>query len=204
MKKSLLAVSALSLAIMSGSASAAVANGQLTLNWQGVVPTAPVAATAWAFVDALDVPYVAGTEQLNISLDTTGNLTATGVKPYSFYIVPVTGTVTAGTPVTRDPTANVNDIFAYLGTEPVSGGFVGNKQLDLAAAVVPADGEVAITLNGAALKVGSADQIKVPHATAAGSATNISIDLSAKVAAADFTEGTSISFTAPVVFAVDI
>ncbi|RIQ11100.1 Cro/Cl family transcriptional regulator, partial [Salmonella enterica subsp. enterica serovar Newport str. CFSAN000835] len=63
MKKKVLA-SALTFVLASGSAMAAVTTGQLTFNWQAVVPTAPVTSTAWAFVDGLDIPFVPGTEQL--------------------------------------------------------------------------------------------------------------------------------------------
>ena len=203
MKKSLFAVSVLSIAIVSGSAAAAVTTGQLNFNWQGLVPTAPVTNTAWAFVDALDMPYTPGTEQLNVVLDnTTKGLTATGVKKYDFFVVPITGAATPGTPVTRGTT--LNSVKAYLGSAPVSSGFVGNKQLTLSTAAAAADGEVAITMNGTALSVGSATSTTVPVTAGTNPEAHVVIDMNAKAASADVIEGGAISFTAPVVFSVDI
>lgn len=201
MKKNILVVSTLSMAIFTGSVTAAVTNGQLNFNWQGVVPTAPVTNTAWAFVDGLDIPYVPGTEQLNVTLDSMKDITVTGVKAYDFFVVPITGTATPGTPVTRGTT--LNSVKAYLGSAPVSGGFVGNKQLKLSTANQAVAGEVAVTLNGTSLKVGSVNSTTVNISTGANEA-HVAIDLNAKAASADVAEGSSISFTAPVVFAVDI
>lgn len=53
MKKNLLITSVLAMATVSGSVLAAVTNGQLTFNWQGVVPSAPVTQSSWAFVNGL-------------------------------------------------------------------------------------------------------------------------------------------------------
>lgn len=201
MKKTLLAASVLSLVAISSSVSAAVTTGQLNFNWQGVVPTAPVVGTGWAFVDALDIPYIPGTEQVNVVMDNvTKAISISGVKPYDFFVVPVTGAVTPGTAVTRGTT--LNSVNAYLGTNPVSGGFIGNKQLPLSTAALATDGEVAITLNGLPLKIGSASPTIVP--VTATKEAHVVIDVNAKAVAADVAEGSSISFTAPVVFAVDI
>ncbi|EBS5580250.1 Cro/Cl family transcriptional regulator [Salmonella enterica subsp. enterica serovar Newport] len=208
MKKNLLAMSVLGLAVVSGSAMAAgatVTNGQLTFNWQGVVPTAPVTQTTWAFVDGLDMPFTPGTEQLNIVVDpTTKNITATSVKPYDFFIVPVdaTSTITPGTPVKRDPTASLNKVEAFLSSTPVSNGFVGNKQLALSTTPVATDGEVAVTLNGQLLKVGSTNPTNVTVSNA--KEAHVVIDMNAKAVAADVKEGASLSFVAPVTFAVSI
>ncbi|PLC60645.1 Cro/Cl family transcriptional regulator [Citrobacter sp. L55] len=201
MKNTTLVASALSLAIISVSASAGVTTGQLTFNWQGVVPTAPVTGTGWAFVDGLDIPYTPGTEQVNVVMDnTTKAISVTGVKPYDFFIVPVTGTITPGTAVTRGTT--MNTVKAYLGSEPVSGGFIGNKQLALSTTDTAADGQVSITLNGKVLKVGNVNASDVAVTDAKES--HVVIDVNAKATATDVAEGSSISFTAPVVFAVDI
>ncbi|WP_336285973.1 Cro/Cl family transcriptional regulator [Citrobacter arsenatis] len=203
MKKNLLAVSALALAVMSGSAMAAVTNGQLTFNWQGVVPSAPVTQTTWAFVNGLDIPFIPSTEQLNIVVDTTTkDIKATSLKPYDFYIVPVTGAVTPGTPVTRDATAVINSVNAFLSSVPVSNGFVGNKQLALSTTQMATVGQVAINLNGQPLKVGSTSPTSVSVSN--DKEAHISIDMNAHAASVDVAEGASLSFTAPVTFAVDI
>ncbi|HFW3091720.1 TPA: Cro/Cl family transcriptional regulator, partial [Salmonella enterica subsp. enterica serovar Reading] len=109
-----------------------------------------------------DMPFIPGTEQLNIVVDpATKGITATSVKPYDFFIVPVTAKPTPGVPVTRDPTGNLNKVEAFLSSTPVSNGFVGNKQLTLSTAAVAADGQVAVNLNGKPLAVGSANAMDV-------------------------------------------
>lgn len=201
MNKNLLAASVLSLAIMSGSAIAAVTNGQLTFNWQGVVPTAPVAQSNWAFVDGLDMPFIPGTEQLNITVNpATKAVSATSTKPYDFYIVPVTGTVTAGTQVTRGTA--LNSVNAFLASTPVSNGFVGNKQLALSTTATATAGQVAINLNGQPLKVGSANATTVQVSNS--KEAHVAINMNAAAEAADVTQGATLSFVAPVTFAVDI
>lgn len=202
MKKKVLA-SALTFVLASGSAMAAVTTGQLTFNWQAVVPTAPVTSTAWAFVDGLDIPFVPGTEQLNIARTATG-IKAVSLKPYDFFIVPVdtTSTITNGTPVKRDMTKSLLATKVFLGSMPVSNGLVGNKQLELSTTKDAVDGQIAINVNGKPLKVGS------NAATSIGSATDheehIVIDMNASIPNADVKDGASLSFVAPVIFAVDI
>lgn len=201
MKKNLLAASVLSLAIMSGSAIAAVTNGQLTFNWQGVVPTVPVAQGSWAFVDGLDMPFIPGTEQLNITVDpTTKAISANSIKPYDFYIVPVTGDATAGKPVTRGE--KLNSVNAFLASAPVSNGFVGNKQLALSTTAAAAAGQVAINLNGQPLKVGSTNPTVIQVSN--GKEAHVAITVNAAAASADVLQGATLSFVAPVTFAVDI
>lgn len=202
MKKKLLIASVLAMATVSGSVLAAVTNGQLTFNWQGVVPSAPVTNSGWAFVNGLDIPFTPGTEQLNITLGADKSITARSVKPYDFFIVPVTGQVTAGTPVTRNTSA-MNSVKAFLSSEPVSNGFVGNKQLTLSTTAEAVTGQVAITLNGQPLKVGSANATTVAMDTNKKE-SHISIDMNAKASASDVAEGSAINFVAPVTFAVDI
>ncbi|EBH8950668.1 Cro/Cl family transcriptional regulator [Salmonella enterica] len=202
MKKIVLA-SALTFVLASGSAMAAVTTGQLTFNWQAVVPTAPVTSAAWAFVDGLDIPFVPGTEQLNIARTATG-IKAVSLKPYDFFIVPVdnTATITNGTPVKRDTTKPLLATNVFLGSMPVSNGLVGNKQLQLSTVKDAVDGQIAINVNGKPLKVGS------NAATTIGSATDheehIVIDMNASIPNADVKDGASLSFIAPVIFAVDI
>ncbi|HCK0391763.1 TPA: Cro/Cl family transcriptional regulator [Salmonella enterica] len=202
MKKKVLA-SALTFVLASGSAMAAVTTGQLTFNWQAVVPTAPVTSSAWAFVDGLDIPFVPGTEQLNIARTATG-IKAVSLKPYDFFIVPVdtTAAITNGTPVKRDTTKPLLATKVFLGSMPVSNGLVGNKQLELSTTKDAVDGQIAINVNGKPLKVGS------NAATSIGSATDheehIVIDMNASIPNADVKDGASLSFVAPVIFAVDI
>ncbi|ENB2032881.1 Cro/Cl family transcriptional regulator [Salmonella enterica] len=202
MNKMLLS-SALALSVMSGSAMAAVTTGQLTFNWQAVVPSAPVTSTTWAFVDGRDIPFVPGTEQLRVTRDDSG-IKAVSVTPYDFFIVPVDGKVVEGTPVTRAAdTVNIkNAVKVYLASSPVSNGLVGNKQLALSTTAQAAAGNIAINVNGTPLKIGSL------AATTIGKTSDkdehVDIDMNASIAKADVADGASISFVAPVVFAVDI
>ncbi|HIC6969607.1 Cro/Cl family transcriptional regulator [Salmonella enterica] len=199
--KKLVLTSALTLMLASGSAMAAVTNGQLTFNWQAVVPTAPVTSTAWAFVDGLDMPFVPGTEQLNVTRTTTG-IKAVSLKPYDFFIVPVTGTITPGTAVKRDTAKPLAATKVFLGSVPVSNGLVGNKQLALSTAKEAGDGQIAINVNGQPLKVGNVGAITIGSAT--DHEEHIAIDMNASVVNADVQDGASLSFVAPVIFAVDI
>ncbi|EBK2664553.1 Cro/Cl family transcriptional regulator [Salmonella enterica subsp. enterica serovar Enteritidis] len=199
--KKLVLTSALTLMLASGSAMAAVTNGQLTFNWQAVVPTAPVTSTAWAFVDGLDMPFVPGTEQLNITRTGTG-IKAVSLKPYDFFIVPVTGDITNGTPVTRDATKSLHSVNVFLGSSPVSNGLVGNKQLALSSAKEATDGQIAINVNGQPLKVGSTSPVLIGKDS--DKEEHIAIEMNASVAKTDVQDGASLSFVAPVIFAVDI
>ncbi|HGG6756606.1 TPA: Cro/Cl family transcriptional regulator [Salmonella enterica subsp. enterica serovar Java] len=199
--KKLVLTSALTLMLASGSAMAAVTNGQLTFNWQAVVPTEPVTSTTWAFVDGLDIPFVPGTEQLNVTRTNTG-IKAVSLKPYDFFIVPITGTATPGTAVTRDKTKPLLATNVFLGSIPVSNGLVGNKQLALSTVKEATDGQIAINVNGQPLKVGSAAAITIGSAT--DHEERIAIDMNASVVKADVKDGASLSFVAPVIFAVDI
>ncbi|EMQ1610005.1 Cro/Cl family transcriptional regulator [Salmonella enterica] len=200
MKNTILA-SVLALTAVSGSAMAAVTTGQLTFNWQGVIPTAPATSTAWAFVDSRDIPYIPGTEQLNISRTATGIKAVSG-KAYDFFIVPITGGATPGTPVTRDTAKTLNSVNAFLGSDPVSGGLTGNKQLTLSTTQDAADGQIAVNINGTPLKVGSTAAVTVGKA--GGKEEHVAIDMNASIVTADVKDGASLTFTAPVVFAVDI
>ena len=203
-RKNVMALSALLMALTAGTASAAVTTGQLTFNWQGLVPTAPVTATGWAFVDSLDIPFTPVTGQLNIVENTAGGFTATSTAPIDFFIVPIDGTATPGTPVTRSVTAEMNNIEVYMGSNPVSGGLTGNKQLAVSTTAAPAEGEVALTMNGQPLQVGLASAITPTMTTGAGNEAHINIDILANIADGDATAGSAITFNVPVVFGVDI
>ncbi|EMW3788908.1 Cro/Cl family transcriptional regulator [Salmonella enterica] len=195
--------SALALSVMSGSAMAAMTTGQLTFNWQAVVPSAPVTSTTWAFVDGRDIPFVPATEQLRVTRDTSG-IKAISVAPYDFFIVPVTGDVVNGTPVTRaaSTTSIKNPVNVYLASSPISNGLVGNKQLDLSTDAQATAGKIAINVNGKPLKVGSGSPTTIGTANAKDE--HVDIDMNASISNADVADGASISFVAPVVFAVDI
>lgn len=201
MNKMLLS-SALALSVISGSAMAAVTTGQLTFNWQAVVPSAPVTSSAWAFVDGRDIPFIPGTEQLRVTRDASG-IKAVSVNPYDFFIVPVTGSVEDGKPVTRAAdTASLKSVNVYLASSPVSNGLVGNKQLDLSTDAQAAAGKIAININGKPLKVGASNPTQIGAAT--DKDEHVDIDMNASIAKADVADGSSISFVAPVIFAVDI
>lgn len=202
MNKMLLS-SALALSVMSGSAMADVTTGQLTFNWQAVVPSAPVTSTAWAFVDGRDIPFVPTTEQLRVTKTSTG-IQAVSVTPYDFFIVPVTGEVVDGKPVTRaaQTVSLKNPVKVYLASSPVSNGLVGNKQLALSTTAQATAGNIAINVNGNPLKVGSLASTTI--GALSDKDEHIDIDMNASIAKADFADGASISFVAPVVFAVDI
>ncbi|EDW4550377.1 Cro/Cl family transcriptional regulator [Salmonella enterica] len=199
--KPLIFASALALTVVSSSAMAVVTTGQLTFNWQGIVPTAPATSTSWAFVDGRDIPYVPGTEQLNISRTATGIKAVSG-KAYDFFIVPITGTATPGKPVTRDTAKTINSVKAFLGSDPVSGGLTGNKQLTLSTTPDAADGQIAVNINGTPLKVGSA--VAVAVGKTGDKEEHVTIDMNASILTADVKDGASLTFVAPVVFAVDI
>lgn len=201
-RKNVMALSALLMALTAGTASAAVTTGQLTFNWQGLVPTAPVTGTGWAFVDSLDFPFTPLAGQLSIVENTAGGFTATSTAPIDFFIKPVDGAVTPGTAVTPSTTVPLNGIQAYLGSNPVSGGLIGNKQLTPASTPTPTPGEVALTVNGAVLAVGAGAGIPVD--LTGTTEAHVSIDINANIADGDAAEGASITFNAPVVFAVDI
>lgn len=201
MNKMLLS-SALALSVISGSAMAAVTTGQLTFNWQAVVPSAPVTSNAWAFVDGRDFPFIPGTEQLRVTRNDSG-IKAVSVTPYDFFIVPVTGDITDGKPVTRAAdTVSLKSVNVYLASSPVSNGLVGNKQLDLSTDALAGEGKIAININGKPLKVGASNPTLI--GTATDKDEHVDIDMNASIAKADVADGASISFVAPVIFAVDI
>ncbi len=199
----LLLSSVLTFSVMSGSAMAAVTTGQLTFNWQAVVPSAPAVGANWAFVDGQDMPFVPSTEQLRVTRDSTG-IQAVSVAPYDFFIVPVTGNVKEGSPVTRaaDTVTLKNSVNVYLASSPISNGLVGNKQLDLSADAQASAGKIAINVNGNPLKVGSNSSTTI--GAASDKDVHVDIDMNASIGKADVADGASISFVAPVVFAVDI
>ncbi|WP_379976408.1 Cro/Cl family transcriptional regulator (plasmid) [Edwardsiella ictaluri] len=168
-------------------ASAAVTNGQLTFTWQGTIPAQRLAAD-WRFTDALGADYIPAPQTLTTAVDSTDNtLTLTTTSPVTFNI---------------QSDSVINGISAYLASAPIAVGFKGSRQLALRDALgAPANNQILITLNNAALKVGSANAIDV---VGAGSDRPISLGLYAKVSGDGYGAGSSVSFTTPVVFAVDL
>lgn len=214
MKTKLIALSVLAASVVSASSMAAITDGQLDFNWQGVIPTNPITSStaSWAFVDGFDNIYSPTTEQLTVKLDDKGDMTAASVKPYDFFIIPVdtaklasSNTLPAiGAHVDRSTTAtfSANGVKAYLGANPVSTGLNGGKQLTLAKDVVAKEGEVAIVLNGLPLAVGSLAAIDLN--TMATKDVHVNIAFNAKANKVDVTENASINFVAPVIFSVDV
>lgn len=204
MKTKLIALSVLAASVVSASSMATVTNGQLVFNWEGAIPVSSVNKnTTWEFVDGLNNVYKPAKEALHVDVDAkSGGMTAVSAQPYDFYIVPEVSVLNSV--VTRDATKTftTNGVKAYLGAVPVSTGFNGNKQLAVSSTAIATDGEVAITLNGTPLTVGSTNSVDV--AKTGASEAHVSIQLNAKAANTDITEGASIGFTAPVIFAVDL
>ncbi|AIJ07083.1 MULTISPECIES: hypothetical protein [Edwardsiella] len=168
-------------------ASAVVTNGQLTFTWQGTIPAQRLASD-WKFVDALGADFIPAPQTLTTAVDTNDNkLTLTTSSPVTFYI---------------QSDSNINGINAYLASAPIAVGFKGSRQLALQdTAAAPGDNQILITLNNDALKVGSANAINVVDP---GNDRPISLGLYAKVTRDGYDAGSSVSFTTPVVFAVDL
>ncbi|HFW3090912.1 TPA: Cro/Cl family transcriptional regulator [Salmonella enterica subsp. enterica serovar Reading] len=201
--KKLLLSSALALSVISGSAMADIHNGQLTFSWQAAIPSAPILDSKWAFVDALDIAWEpAGAEELKVTKG-TGNITLASLKPFDFFIAPVTGKADPGNKITRPtPAISITGVDVFLASNPVTTGLVDGKQLGVSANAVAGDNEVAITLNGEPLQVGSGNQKAV--SVTSGKDPHIVIEANAKIANGQYVDGGSISISAPVVFAVNI
>ncbi|AIJ07448.1 MULTISPECIES: hypothetical protein [Edwardsiella] len=168
-------------------ASADVTNGQLTFTWQGTIP-ARVLSGDWKFVDALGNDYVSTPQTLSTSVDADNNVNLNTSSPVTFNI--------------KSNTGSINGITAYLASAPVATGFKGSRQLDLQeTSTAPENNKVLITINGQALKVGSSDAVTV---TGSGNDRPISLGLYAKATQDAYDAGSSVSFTTPVVFGVDI
>ncbi|AIJ07050.1 MULTISPECIES: hypothetical protein [Edwardsiella] len=167
-------------------ASAVVTNGQLTFTWQGTIPAQKLASD-WKFVDALGADFIPAPQTLTTAVDTNDKLTLTTTSPVTFYI---------------QSDSNINGINAYLASAPIAVGFKGSRQLALQdTAAAPGDNQVLITINGEPLKVGNSDAITV---TGAGNDRPINLGLYAKATRDAYDAGSSVSFTTPVVFAVDL
>ncbi|WP_421335587.1 Cro/Cl family transcriptional regulator [Aeromonas veronii] len=179
--------SLLALTLIAGAAQAAVENGSLNFNWQGTTPADAVVPASWKFTDAVGGDYTPTTSALNMSVGGNGVLEINSAANHSFFITATTGTL--------------NSVDAYLGTNPVSSGFVASKQLALATSATPADDQVAILMNNQPLKVGAANKIPVGGT---GAQRSVDISLAAKAAASTFAEKSVIGFSVPVIFAVDI
>ncbi len=186
MQKTLIAAS---LMLITGMANAAVTNGSLSFNWQGTTPAAPVVASGWKFTDAVGADFTPSSAALNFATNTDGTLAINSANNIDFFVTAENGTL--------------NSLGAYLGSAPVSSGFIASKQLALASSATPGSDEVAVLLNNQALSVGSGSSTTI---TGVSGKTNtpVSLGLAAKVSASNFSEKTVVGFTVPVIFAVDV
>lgn len=173
--------------VAAGVAHAAVENGSLSFNWSGTTPADPIIPASWSFTDAVGAAFTPTTTSLVMTTLPDGTLEIDSIANQSFFITSEGGTL--------------NSVDAYLGSNPVSSGFVGAKQLALATTATPAADQVAILMNGQPLKVGAANKVSVGGS---GSQRSVDIGLAAKAAQSSFTEKTVIGFSVPVIFAVDI
>ncbi|EDI1752818.1 Cro/Cl family transcriptional regulator [Salmonella enterica] len=204
MKKILLS-SALALSVMSGSAMAATETGSLTFNWQAVVPSAPLNGTNWAFVDGQDIPFIPASELLKITRQNDNSIKVNSLKPFEFFIAPVTGKVEAGVKITRNATKTIGAVQAFLASTPISNGLAKNEQLTLGAAENAGAGEISVVVNNHALKLGVENPVEVVSTgTAIGKAARVTVDMNADIPEDKVIDGAGISFNAPVIFQVDI
>ncbi|EFT4510252.1 Cro/Cl family transcriptional regulator [Salmonella enterica subsp. enterica serovar Stanley] len=203
MKKILLS-SALALSVMSGSAMAATETGSLTFNWQAVVPSAPVNGTSWAFVDAQDIPFIPASELLKIKRESNGNIQVNSLKPFEFFVVPVSSIPSDGTPVVRDGAKTISSVKAFLASTPISNGLVGSQQLNLGTDVKAKAGEISVVVNGQPLQLGVENPVEVVSSAAQGKGARVTVDMNANIQKDKVIDGAGISFNAPVIFTVDI
>ncbi len=204
MKKILLS-SALALSVISGSAMAEIETGSLTFNWQAVVPSAPLNGVHWAFVDGQDIPFIPASELLKITRQGDDSIKVNSLKPFEFFIAPVKGDVTNGSPVTRDEMKTISTVKAFLASTPISNGLAKNEQLKLGASESAGAGEISVVVNGKALKLGVDNPVEVvPTGTVAGKGARVTVDMNANIEKEKVIDGAGISFNAPVIFQVDI
>ncbi|HDI1214986.1 TPA: Cro/Cl family transcriptional regulator [Aeromonas hydrophila] len=187
MKKTLIAAS---LTLIAGMANAAVTNGQLTFSWQGTTPAAPVVPGDFKFTDATGTDWTPSNVSLNMTTSSDGSLSMNSANNMEFFISG-SGSTTA-----------LNSIKVYLGSNPVSTGFVGSKQLALATTAAPSNDQVAVLLNSQPLQVGSGNATTLNGVT--GLQHQVSLSIAAKAASGSFTETTVVGFSVPVIFSVDL
>ncbi|WP_370549736.1 fimbrial protein [Edwardsiella tarda] len=185
-KKSILALALIMAPLL---AQATVTQGQLTFTWQATVPAAGVASSAWKFTDATGGDYVPRPATLRATINEDKSLNLVTQTPATFEI----RSASAG---------NLNTIAAYLASAPSSAGIV--KPLTLKTTLgAPGNDEVIVTLNNQALKSGSNNAVTI-QSTVNNTAASMSLALYAKVAQNNYTPGSSISISTPIVFSVDV
>lgn len=190
MRKQLLALT-LTLLSASLSSQAAVSNAQLSFSWVGTVPPATVAGSGWKFTDLLGNDFVPRAQTLQVITDADQKVNFITSQPVVFNL-------------TSNNTNNLNRLDAYLAGQPNVTGLVGNKQLALTQTfTAPGDDEMLVSLNQQALKVGDTNKVQIASCASSTSCT-VGLMLHAKVTQGNVAHGSTVNFTTPVVFAVDL
>ncbi|SPW25479.1 PCF8775 [Edwardsiella tarda] len=186
-KKSILALALITAPLL---AQATVTQGQLTFTWQATVPTVDILSTSWKFTDATGNDYTPSVIALQASIGNDNSLDLVTQSPATFEI--------------RNARAsnNLNSISAYLASVPNGTGIISPLTLKTTLAA-PSDNEVVVVLNDQALKSGSSNAVTIQNNINNTSAT-MSLALYAKVAQNNYTPGSSISFSTPVIFSVNV
>ncbi|MGY0161640.1 fimbrial protein [Edwardsiella tarda] len=185
-KKSILALALIMAPLL---AQATVTQGQLTFTWQATVPAADSTSAAWKFTDATGGDYVPRPATLRASVNEDKSLSLVTQTSATFEI-------------RSTNTSNLNTISAYLASAPNSTGIT--KPLTLKTTLgAPGNDEVVVVLNNQALKSGSNNAVTI-QSTVNNTAASMSLALYAKVAQNNYTPGSSISFSTPIVFSVDV
>ncbi|WP_068870588.1 fimbrial protein [Edwardsiella tarda] len=186
-KKSILALALITTPLL---AQAAVTQGQLTFTWQATVPATEILSTSWKFTDATGNDYTPSVIALQASIDDNNSLNLVTQSPATFEI--------------RSSRAsnNLNLISAYLANVPNGTGIISPLTLKTTLAA-PSDDEVVVVLNGQALKSGSSNAVTI-QSTVNNTAASMSLALYAKVSSGNYTPSSSISFSTPVIFSVNV
>ncbi|MGY0151825.1 fimbrial protein [Edwardsiella tarda] len=186
-KKSILALALITAPLL---AQATGSQGQLTFTWQATVPATEILSTSWKFTDATGNDYTPSVIALQASIDDNDSLNLVTQSPATFEI--------------RSSRAsnNLNSISAYLANVPNGTGIISPLTLKTTLAA-PSDDEVVVVLNGQALKSGSSNAVTI-QSTVNNTAASMSLALYAKVSLGNYTPSSSISFSTPVIFSVNV
>ncbi|MGG5797251.1 fimbrial protein [Edwardsiella tarda] len=186
-KKSILALALITAPLL---AQATVTQGQLTFTWQATVPATEILSTSWKFTDATGNDYMPSVIALQASIGDNDSLNLVTQSPATFEI--------------RSSRAsnNLNSISAYLANVPNGTGIISPLTLKTTLAA-PSDDEVVVVLNGQALKSGSSNAVTI-QSTVNNTAASMSLALYAKVSPGNYTPSSSISFSTPVIFSVNV
>ncbi len=186
-KKSILALALITTPLL---AQAAVTQGQLTFTWQATVPATEILSTSWKFTDATGNDYTPSVIALQASIDDNNSLNLVTQSPATFEIR------------SSRVSNNLNSISAYLANVPNGTGIISPLTLKTTLAA-PSDDEVVVVLNGQALKSGSSNAVTI-QSTVNNTAASMSLALYAKVSLGNYTPSSSISFSTPVIFSVNV